>query len=220
MGTEIADDDIAKATSLCRQVISLFEYRTKLSDYLRNRMNAIAPNLTIMVGELVGARLIAPAGSLLGLAQHPASTVQILGAEKALFRALKTKHDTPKYGLIYHASLVGQAGPKNKGRISRVLAAKTALAIRMDALGETDSVEMGLACRSKVEARLSLLEGRVISSLSGGAGGQAQQQKYVPKADVYVLFLFFFVCSAPAMSAFNDDPTSKQSSKFSEFSIL
>ena len=65
-------------------------------------MNAIAPNLTALVGELVGARLISHAGSLLSLAKHPASTVQILGAEKALFRALKTKHDTPKYGLIYH----------------------------------------------------------------------------------------------------------------------
>ena len=65
-------------------------------------MNAIAPNLTALVGDLVGARLISHAGSLLSLAKHPASTVQILGAEKALFRALKTKHDTPKYGLIYH----------------------------------------------------------------------------------------------------------------------
>ena len=72
-------------------------------------MKAIAPNLTELVGELVGARLIAHAGSLLKLAKSPSSTIQILGAEKALFRALKTKHDTPKYGLIYHASLVGQA---------------------------------------------------------------------------------------------------------------
>ena len=78
-------------------------------------MQAIAPNLTILVGELVGARLIAHAGSLMNLAKHPASTVQILGAEKALFRALKTKHETPKYGLIYHASLVGQSAPKFKG---------------------------------------------------------------------------------------------------------
>lgn len=67
------------------------EYRIQLSEYLRNRMQAIAPNLTIMVGELVGARLIAHAGSLINLAKQPASTVQILGAEKALFRALKTK---------------------------------------------------------------------------------------------------------------------------------
>ena len=57
----------------------------------------------------------------MNLAKHPASTVQILGAEKALFRALKTKKDTPKYGLIYHASIVGQTAQKNKGKVSRIL---------------------------------------------------------------------------------------------------
>ena len=71
---------------LAIQVSSISDYRAQLFDYLRNRMSAIAPNLTVMVGELVGARLIAHAGSLLNLAKHPASTVQILGAEKALFR--------------------------------------------------------------------------------------------------------------------------------------
>ena len=104
MGTEISDSDIAHIHSLCDQVISITAYRSQLAEYLRNRMNAIAPNLTALVGELVGARLISHAGSLLSLAKHPASTVQILGAEKALFRALKTKHDTPKYGLIYHVN--------------------------------------------------------------------------------------------------------------------
>jgi nucleolar protein 58 len=105
MGTEISDSDIAHIHSLCDQVIAISAYRVQLAEYLRNRMIAIAPNLTALVGELVGARLISHAGSLLSLAKHPASTVQILGAEKALFRALKTKHDTPKYGLIYHVSL-------------------------------------------------------------------------------------------------------------------
>jgi nucleolar protein 58 len=117
MGTEISESDLAHIHALCDQVISISEYRTQLSEYLRNRMIAIAPNLTALVGELVGARLISHAGSLLSLAKHPASTIQILGAEKALFRALKTKHDTPKYGLIYHASLVGQAPPKLKGKV-------------------------------------------------------------------------------------------------------
>jgi nucleolar protein 58 len=117
MGTEISDSDLAHIHALCDQIISISEYRAQLSEYLRNRMIAIAPNLTVLVGELVGARLISHAGSLLNLAKHPASTVQILGAEKALFRALKTKHDTPKYGLIYHASLVGQAPPKLKGKV-------------------------------------------------------------------------------------------------------
>ncbi|CAI4858225.1 CBM_collapsed_G0055460.mRNA.1.CDS.1 [Saccharomyces cerevisiae] len=125
-------------------------------------MKAIAPNLTQLVGELVGARLIAHSGSLISLAKSPASTIQILGAEKALFRALKTKHDTPKYGLLYHASLVGQATGKNKGKIARVLAAKAAVSLRYDALAEDrdDSGDIGLESRAKVENRLSQLEGR------------------------------------------------------------
>jgi nucleolar protein 58 len=104
-------------SELCDQVIEMHEYREELFEYLKNRMHAIAPNLTVLVGELVGARLISHAGSLINLAKHPASTIQILGAEKALFRALKTKHATPKYGLIYHASLVGQSSAKNKGKV-------------------------------------------------------------------------------------------------------
>lgn len=93
------------------------DYRDDLHEYLKSRMMAIAPNLSVLVGELVGARLISHAGSLINLAKHPASTVQILGAEKALFRSLKTKHNTPKYGLIYHAQLVGQTGAALKGKV-------------------------------------------------------------------------------------------------------
>jgi len=93
MGTEISEDDVRNICALCTQVISMMEYRAELFEYLKKRMAAVAPNLTVMVGELVGARLISHAGSLMNLAKHPASTVQILGAEKALFRALKTKHD-------------------------------------------------------------------------------------------------------------------------------
>ncbi|KAF9004730.1 hypothetical protein BDQ17DRAFT_1278961 [Cyathus striatus] len=164
MGTEISDSDIAHIHSLCDQVISISKYRTQLAEYLRNRMNAIAPNLTALVGELVGARLISHAGSLLNLAKHPASTVQILGAEKALFRALKTKHDTPKYGLIYHASLIGQAPPKLKGKMARMVATKAALSIRVDALTDADgksepaAPSIGVENRAKLESRLRALE--------------------------------------------------------------
>lgn len=85
MGTEVSEQDMANIKDLCDQVVSLSEYRGQLFDYLRSRMNAIAPNLTVLVGELVGARLIAHAGSLMNLAKQPASTVQILGAEKVQF---------------------------------------------------------------------------------------------------------------------------------------
>ncbi|KAK3825098.1 MAG: hypothetical protein J3Q66DRAFT_293889, partial [Benniella sp.] len=180
MGTEIAEEDLENIHALCDQIISITEYRTQLYEYLKNRMNAIAPNLTAMVGELVGARLIAHAGSLMTLAKHPASTIQILGAEKALFRALKTKHDTPKYGLIYHASLIGQAGPKIKGKIARMVATKTALSVRVDALGATDTPAIGMENRSKVEARLRMLEGHgnsKVSSADRKAAGKAKNQQ-------------------------------------------
>ncbi|XP_061692717.1 nucleolar protein 58 [Syngnathoides biaculeatus] len=186
MGTEVSEQDISNIRHLCEQVIEISEYRTQLYDYLKNRMMAIAPNLTVMVGELVGARLISHAGSLLNLAKHPASTVQILGAEKALFRALKTRKDTPKYGLIYHASLVGQTTAKNKGKISRMLAAKTSLAIRYDALGEDTNAEMGVENRAKLEARLRQLEERGIRRISGTGKALAKADKYQHKSEVKV----------------------------------
>jgi len=186
MGTEVSDEDIGNIKHLCDQVIEISEYRAQLYDYLKNRMMAIAPNLTVMVGELVGARLISHAGSLLNLAKHPASTVQILGAEKALFRALKTRKDTPKYGLIYHASLVGQTTTKNKGKISRMLAAKASLAIRYDALGEDTNAEMGVENRAKLEARLRHLEERGIRRISGTGKAMAKADKYQHKSEVKV----------------------------------
>uniref|UniRef100_A0A8C6U626 Nucleolar protein 58 n=1 Tax=Neogobius melanostomus TaxID=47308 RepID=A0A8C6U626_9GOBI len=186
MGTEVSEQDIANIGHLCDQVIEITDYRAQLYDYLKNRMMAIAPNLTVMVGELVGARLISHAGSLLNLAKHPASTVQILGAEKALFRALKTRKDTPKYGLIYHASLVGQTTAKNKGKVARMLAAKTALAIRYDALGEDTNAEMGVENRAKLEGRLRQLEEKGIRRISGTGKAMAKADKYTHKSEVKI----------------------------------
>ncbi|OXG40113.1 nucleolar protein 58 [Cryptococcus neoformans Bt120] len=191
MGTEISDSDMTHIHSLCDQVISISEYRTQLSEYLRNRMQAIAPNLTALVGELVGARLISHAGSLMNLAKHPASTVQILGAEKALFRALKTKHDTPKYGLIYHASLIGQAPQKLKGKMARMVATKAALSIRVDALSDADSrsdvsaAEVGISNRVKLESRLRALEHQAgIQSVRKVVGANGQEGRQQPRFEM------------------------------------
>ncbi|RFU29096.1 hypothetical protein B7463_g7246, partial [Scytalidium lignicola] len=184
MGTEITEEDLENIKLLAEQVVGFTEYRQQLSSYLSARMQAIAPNLTELVGELVGARLIAHSGSLMNLAKSPASTIQILGAEKALFRALKTKHDTPKYGLIYHASLVGQATGKNKGKIARMLAARAAIGIRVDALsdwsaegeGKGDDVDeeersrLGTTSRAKIERRLRALEGKPLLSKGVAVG--------------------------------------------------
>ncbi|KAL8750827.1 MAG: hypothetical protein Q9184_006281 [Pyrenodesmia sp. 2 TL-2023] len=203
MGTEITSEDLDNIRGLAEQVVSFTQERAQLSSYLSARMAAVAPNLTALVGELVGARLIAHAGSLMNLAKAPASTIQILGAEKALFRALKTKHDTPKYGLIYHASLIGQATGKNKGKIARVLSAQAALGLRVDALGEDDGDNAmaeeersayGLGRRLIIERRLASLEGKPLRSkgVAIGPNGVSTQpgkwevkeaRKYNPDAD-------------------------------------
>ncbi|XP_023334948.1 nucleolar protein 58 [Eurytemora carolleeae] len=184
MGTEISEEDITNIKHLCEQVVEIQNYRAQLYDYLKNRMMAIAPNLTILVGELVGARLISHAGSLINLAKHPASTVQILGAEKALFKALKTKHDTPKYGLIYHAQLVGSASTKLKGKVSRMLAAKASLACRVDALGDESTTDLGMEHRAKVESRIRQLESGNTTRISGTARQSAKFDKYENKSEV------------------------------------
>merc|ERR1740121_884574 len=181
MGTEITEEDLGNIMTLCERVIELTEYRASLAEYLKLRMNAIAPNLTYMVGELVGARLISQAGSLMSLAKHPSSTVQILGAEKALFRALKAKSQTPKYGLIYHASLVGQSAPALKGKISRVLAAKLSLCCRVDALGDQVEPSLGKEFKEYVENRLATLEEGGMRALTKGVS-KPKTDKYEKKA--------------------------------------
>ncbi|CAE6459467.1 unnamed protein product, partial [Rhizoctonia solani] len=155
MGHDIAEIDLINISTFTDRVIELAEYRKSLTGYLTEKMNLVAPSLTSLIGERVGARLISHAGSLTNLSKYPASTVQILGAEKALFRALKTKGNTPKYGLIYHSSFIGRAGAKHKGRISRYLANKCSIASRIDYV---PTAKFGDALRAQVEERLKFFE--------------------------------------------------------------
>ncbi|KAH3743666.1 Ribosome biogenesis protein:Nop56p/Sik1p [Pelomyxa schiedti] len=158
MGFEISELDMMSIRQFADRVIHLSEYRVKLFNYLAKKMHDIAPNLSALIGEVVGARLISRAGSLTNLAKYPASTVQILGAEKALFRALKSRGNTPKYGLIYHSSFIGKASARNKGRISRYLANKTSIASRIDSFSETQTSKFGEMLHSQVEERLKFYD--------------------------------------------------------------
>jgi nucleolar protein 56 len=158
MGMDISPIDLINIESFASRVIGLVEYRKKLHAYLTSKMTAVAPNLQALIGDLVGARLIAHAGSLTNLAKYPASTVQILGAEKALFRALKTKGKTPKYGLIFHSSFIGRAAAKNKGRISRYLANKCSIASRIDCFSDTPTNLFGLKLHEQVDDRLKFYD--------------------------------------------------------------
>ncbi|KAI4148811.1 MAG: hypothetical protein LQ341_001483 [Variospora aurantia] len=158
MGQDISESDMVNVTTFASKVVKLAEYRKTLHSYLVAKMGIVAPNLATLIGEIVGARLISQAGSLTNLSKYPASTVQILGAEKALFRALKTKGNTPKYGLIYHSSFIGRAGQKNKGRISRFLANKCSIASRIDNFSVEPTTRFGDALKKQVEERLAFYD--------------------------------------------------------------
>ncbi|OLY84199.1 Nucleolar protein 56 [Smittium mucronatum] len=173
MGTDISDIDMINIESFASRVVSLANYRKELYDYLVGKMNIVAPNLAALIGDMVGARLIAHAGSLTNLSKYPASTVQILGAEKALFRALKTKGNTPKYGLIYHSSFIGRAGIKNKGRISRFLANKASIASRIDCYSDNPTNKFGQALHQQVENRLNFYENGSVPTKNSDVMAQA-----------------------------------------------
>ncbi|KAI0878253.1 pre-rRNA processing nucleolar protein-like protein Sik1 [Hypoxylon argillaceum] len=154
MGRELSEVDLDNVLTFAEKVQSLAEYRRTLYSYLTDKMSTVAPNLATLIGDVVAARLIQKAGSLTNLSKYPASTLQILGAEKALFRALKTKSNTPKYGLIFHSSFIGKAAQKDKGRVSRYLANKCSIAARIDNFSEQPSKKFGEVLRGQVEDRL------------------------------------------------------------------
>merc|ERR1712168_85872 len=158
MGMDISEIDLINIDRFAKRVVALADYRRQLYGYLEDRMKMCAPNLASLIGDVVGARLISHAGSLTKLAKYPASTVQILGAEKALFRALKTRGNTPKYGLLFHSTFIGRATAKNKGRISRFLANKCTIASRIDAFSEIPNTIFGEKLKDQVEERLKLYE--------------------------------------------------------------
>merc|ERR1712080_761086 len=158
MGMDVSAVDLLNIDMFATRVIALADYRKMVSSYLQDKMASVAPNLATLIGDTVGARLISHAGSLTNLAKYPASTVQILGAEKALFRALKTKGNTPKYGLIFHSSFIGRAGAKNKGRVSRYLANKCTIASRIDCFSDVPTDLFGKKLHEQVEDRLKFYE--------------------------------------------------------------
>ena len=135
MGADLEEADLAEIQVLSRDVLNLYELRKDMENYVDRTMEEVAPNTRTIAGALLGARLIAIAGSLRNLAMRPASTIQVLGAEKALFRSLKTGARPPKHGLIFQHALLHDAKRWQRGKIARVIAGKLAIAARTDAFG-------------------------------------------------------------------------------------
>jgi nucleolar protein 56 len=136
MGADIAERDLEQVQALAKDVLAFYLLRKSMEDYVDNTMEEMAPNIRAVAGALLGARMISIAGSLQNLAMRPASTIQVLGAEKALFRSLKTGARPPKHGLIFQHTLLHDAKRWQRGKIARVIAGKLAIAARADAFGE------------------------------------------------------------------------------------
>lgn len=133
MGAEISNEDLEQIQAMCRNVLELYSLRQSLEKYVDSVMDEVAPNTKTIAGSLLGARLIAIAGGLINLAKLPASTIQVLGAEKALFRSLKTKARPPKHGIIFQHPMIHDAKRWQRGKIARALAGKLSIAARVDA---------------------------------------------------------------------------------------
>ena len=134
---DINPQDLDIMNKYANSIFELQQTRKDIEEYIDEKMESIAPNLKLIVGSSLGAKLISHAGGLKRLATYPSSTVQIMGAEKALFRHLKSGDRPPKYGLIYQHPQVRGAKWWNRGKIARMLAGKISLAVRRDVFTKT-----------------------------------------------------------------------------------
>lgn len=146
-----ADIDISSAIELAKQVNELYKLRAKQEEYLEKLMKETCPNVQAVAGTTVGAKLFEKAGSLKRLAELPASTVQLLGAEKALFRHMKTGAKPPRFGFLHEHPLVQKAKEKDKGKVARALADKISLSAKVDLFrGEKN---FGIKMRKQLEEK-------------------------------------------------------------------
>lgn len=137
IGADIADFDVKPMMQFSTIIKDMYFMRESLEKYIDQTMDEVAPNIKALIGPLIGARLISLAGGLDELAKMPASTIQVLGAEKALFRALRTGARPPKHGVIFQCPEIHRAPKWQRGKIARALAGKLTIAARVDAFTGT-----------------------------------------------------------------------------------
>lgn len=159
IGKSLSQIDYINIAELANQIIALSEYRYSLYCFLLSKMQMIAPNLSTLVGGVSGARLIAHSGSLINLAKYPSSTLQILGAEKSFFRALRTNANIPKHGIIYRSETIVKANIINKDRLSHYLSNKCSIAARIDAfMDDLTTNTFGKKLKQQFDKRFHFLE--------------------------------------------------------------
>ena len=170
-GGDITDENLKVVQALAKNILELFDIRKSLETQIDEQMEKNAPNITAVLGTTVGARILAKAGSLNKLATMPASTIQVLGAEKALFRALKTGSNPPKHGLLFQHAVVHASPRWQRGKIARAIAAKAAIASRVDVHGG----ELNHTLLDKLNIRVKEIEEKYVEPV------RKPQQENKPK---------------------------------------
>ncbi|MBU0629020.1 MAG: hypothetical protein KKC75_07570 [Nanoarchaeota archaeon] len=132
MGAELSKEDVEHILNLAKEVDNLYLLREKQEEYLERMMKKVCPNMLAITGAVIGAKLIAQSGSLRKLMDFPASTIQLLGAEKALFRHMKTGARPPRFGFLHDHPLINHSPRQKQGKIARALADKIAIAVKVD----------------------------------------------------------------------------------------
>jgi nucleolar protein 56 len=157
MGAELEEEDLEQIQVLCKNTLALYDIRHSLDNYLDSTMEEVAPNIRTLAGSLLGARLIALAGGLGNLAKMPASTIQVLGAEKALFRSIRSGARPPKHGMIFQHPSIHEAKRWQRGKVARTLAGRLAIAARIDAFSGR---YMGDKLKEDLEKRIRDIQAR------------------------------------------------------------
>ena len=156
IGSSASDNDIQIISQIASRVLLFHELKESLEKYIEDVMEQIAPNIKILVGAKLGARIIASAGGLMKLATKPSSTIQILGAEKALYRSIRTRSRPPKHGFIFQHPQVHGSPKRLRGKIARAIAGKIAIAARIDAYGGEFQGEI---LKNKLDTRINEIVG-------------------------------------------------------------
>lgn len=157
MGSEIGKEDLSQIQVLAENALSIKKEREELAKYIEKLMKSLLPNFTEIAQPLIGAKLLSKAGSVKRLALMPSSTVQILGAEKALFRHLKKKAKPPKYGVIFAHPLLREVGKEKRGKIARSLAGKLSIAVKEDYFGKKNIAK---ELKKKLDKRVKEVKGK------------------------------------------------------------
>ncbi|ETB57800.1 hypothetical protein, variant [Plasmodium yoelii 17X] len=154
IGQELAEEDLNNIINFANEVINLSNTRNVLWNYLDKKLDIVSPNLKELLGNTLSARLISHAGSLVNLAKCPSSSIQIFGSEKALFNSLKGNKKTPKFGILYNSSYISKTPTALKGRMSRYLSCKSAMAARIDSFSDYPTNSYGIAFKKQLEHKI------------------------------------------------------------------